>query len=79
MSVAPKWYRELYKEFIKENPTKADENQVKIMEEIDLILATKGPIPAWDSELNSKNLIQIKMQMYKEGFFGDKVPPRTLP
>ena len=32
MDFAPKWYRELYKQFVKDNPTKADEGQIKIIE-----------------------------------------------
>ena len=48
MSFAPKWYRELYKEFAKENPTKVDNGQMKIIEEIENHYATKGPIPGWE-------------------------------
>ena len=32
MDSAPKWYRQLYKQFVKDNPTKADEGQIKIIE-----------------------------------------------
>ena len=44
MDSAPKWYRELYKQFVKDNPTKADKGQIKIIEYIDEKLA-KGDIP----------------------------------
>ena len=46
MDFAPKWYRELYKQFVKDNPTKADQGQIKIIEYIDEKLA-KSDIPMW--------------------------------
>ena len=49
MRTAPKWYRDLYKKFIEENPTKNDESQMKTINDIDNIVATKGPIPSWDT------------------------------
>ena len=56
MSFAPKWYRELYKEFAKENPTKIDDNQMKLIKEIDNHLATKGPIASWDTATDKEFL-----------------------
>ena len=44
MDFAPKWYRELYKQFAKDNPTKADKGQIQRIEYIDEKLA-KGDIP----------------------------------
>ena len=46
MDFAPKWYRELYKQFAKDNPTKADKGQIQIIEYIDEKLA-KLDIPLW--------------------------------
>ena len=46
MDFAPKWYRELYKQYAKDNPTKADKGQIQIIEYIDEMLA-KGDIPTW--------------------------------
>ena len=46
MDFAPKWYRELYKQFAKDNPTKVDKGQMQIIEYIDEKLA-KGDIPLW--------------------------------
>ena len=51
MDFAPKWYRELYKQFVKDNPTKADTGQIKIIEYIDEKLA-KGDIPMWGKALD---------------------------
>merc|ERR1712008_521608 len=50
MDYAPKWYRELYKQFVKDNPTKADEGQIKIIEYIDEKLA-KVDVPMWGEGL----------------------------
>ena len=50
MDFAPKWYRELYKQFAKDNPTKADKGQIEIIEFIDKQLA-KGDIPMWGEAL----------------------------
>ena len=47
MKKAPKWYRDLYKEFVKDNPNKAEERKIKIIEEFDHRL-TKGPIPIYE-------------------------------
>ena len=49
MDFAPKWYRELYKQFAKDNPTKVDKRQMQIIEYIDEKLA-KLDIPLWDRE-----------------------------
>ena len=49
MDFAPKWYRELYKQFAKDNPTKVDKRQMQIIEYIDKKLA-KLDIPLWDHE-----------------------------
>ena len=46
MDFAPKWYRELYKQFAKDNPTKVDKGQIQIIEYIDEKLA-KLDIPLW--------------------------------
>ena len=51
MDYAPKWYRELYKQFVKDNPTKANEGQIKVIEYIDKKLA-KGDIPMWGEALD---------------------------
>ena len=50
MDFAPKWYRELYKQFAKDNPTKADKVQIQSIEYIDEMLA-KGDIPLWGDAL----------------------------
>ena len=44
MGNAPKWYREVYKQFAKDNPTKADEGTLKTIEKIEDDLS-KGDIP----------------------------------
>ena len=46
MDFAPKWYRELYKQFAKDNPNKVDKRQMQIIEYIDEKLA-KLEIPLW--------------------------------
>ena len=46
MDFAPKWYRELYKQFVKDNPTKANEGWIKMIDNIDKMLE-KGDIPMW--------------------------------
>ena len=46
MDFAPKWYRELYKQFVKDNPTKANEGRMKMIDDIDKMLE-KGDIPIW--------------------------------
>ena len=51
MDSAPKWYRQLYKQFVKDNPTKADEGQIKIIEYIDKSLA-KSDIQMWGNALD---------------------------
>ena len=50
MDFAPKWYRELYKQFAKDNPTKVDKRQMQIIEYIDEKLA-KLDIPLWGEAL----------------------------
>ena len=50
MDFAPKWYRELYKQFAKDNPTKADKGQIQSIEYIDEKLA-EGDIPLWGEAL----------------------------
>ena len=51
MDFAPKWYRELYKQFVKDNPTKTNEVQIKVIKYIDEKLA-KGDIPMWGETLD---------------------------
>ena len=46
MATAPKWYRELYKQYAKENPKKADNRALKIIEDVELNLE-KGDIQTW--------------------------------
>ena len=56
MDFAPKWYRELYKKFVKDNPTKVDKGQMQIIEYIDEKLA-KLDIPLWgDREALARHL-----------------------
>ena len=50
MDFAPKWYRELYKQFAKDNPTKADKWHIQSIEYIDEMLA-KGDFPLWGDAL----------------------------
>ena len=58
MDYAPKWYRELYKQFAKDNPTKADKGQIQTIEYIDEMMAVviqqmaKGDIPLWGEALD---------------------------
>ena len=64
MDFSPKWYRELYKQFAKDNPTKVDKRQMQIIEYIDKKLA-KLDIPLWDREALA--------ELYKE-FRESKLP-----
>ena len=51
----PKWYRELYKEYVKENPEKADKKALKVIQELDEALA-KQPIPLTTSDQSEDTL-----------------------
>ena len=51
---APKWYRELYKEFAKQNPEKANKKSLKVIKEIDDALA-KHPIPLITQNQSEEN------------------------
>ena len=46
MATAPKWYRQLYKQYAKENPKKADKKVLNLIEDIELHLE-KGDIQTW--------------------------------
>ena len=46
MVTGPKWYRQLYKQFSKENPSKANEGTLKMIEEYERQLA-EGDIKTW--------------------------------
>ena len=46
MMVAPPWYRDLYKIFAKENPSKADEKTLKEIEYYENLYANNY-IPGW--------------------------------
>jgi hypothetical protein len=58
MNFAPKWYRELYKQFVKDNPTKGDEGQIKIIDYIDKMLA-KGDITVWGKFKEERSLPRL--------------------
>ena len=47
METGPRWYRELYKKFAKDNPMTANEGYLKSIEAVEIRLA-KGDIPTWD-------------------------------
>ena len=53
MDFAPKWYRESYKQFVKDNPTKANEGRMKMIDDIDKMLE-KGDIPTWSEALDEE-------------------------
>ena len=46
MVTGPKWYRQLYKQFSKDNPSKANEGTLKMIEEYERQLA-EGDIKTW--------------------------------
>ena len=43
----PKWYRQLYKQFAKDNPKEADEGTLKMIEEFERQVA-EGDIKPWE-------------------------------